>query len=116
MRGKICSRMKRHATPFLVCVAVGLFGLGAHGAEFKLGQHTFTLPEGFEIELVAGPPLVDRPVTADFDEAGRLYVTDSSGSNDKSKSNCKTSLTGFCAWKIRMETAVSTRQWSLPAR
>jgi putative membrane-bound dehydrogenase-like protein len=83
MRGKICSRMKRRATPLLMCVAVGLFELGAHGAEFKLGRHTFTLPEGFEIEPVAGPPLVDRPVTADFDEAGRLYVTDSSGSNDK---------------------------------
>jgi putative membrane-bound dehydrogenase-like protein len=35
------------------------------------------------VELVAGPPLVDRPITADFDEQGRLYVTDSSGSNDK---------------------------------
>lgn len=51
--------------------------------EIKLGNHTFTLPEGFEIEVVAGPPLVDRPITADFDEQGRLYVSDSSGSNDK---------------------------------
>ena len=30
-----------------------------------------------------GPPLVDRPIVADFDEQGRLYVADSSGSNDK---------------------------------
>ena len=29
------------------------------------------------------PPLVDRPIVADFDEEGRLYVADSSGSNDK---------------------------------
>jgi putative membrane-bound dehydrogenase-like protein len=43
----------------------------------------FTLPSGFEIERVAGPPLVDRPITADFDEQGRLYVADSSGSNAK---------------------------------
>jgi putative membrane-bound dehydrogenase-like protein len=50
--------------------------------EVKLNGHTFTLPEGFEIELVAGP-LVNRPITADFDEQGRLYVADSSGSNDK---------------------------------
>jgi putative membrane-bound dehydrogenase-like protein len=49
----------------------------------KLNGHTFTLPEGFEIELAAGPPLVNRPITADFDEQGRLYVADSSGSNDK---------------------------------
>lgn len=48
-----------------------------------LNGHTFTLPPGFEIELVAGPPLVNRPVTADFDEEGRLYVIDSSGSNEK---------------------------------
>jgi putative membrane-bound dehydrogenase-like protein len=49
----------------------------------ELGSHHFTLPEGFRIEQVAGPPLVDRPITADFDEAGRLYVADSSGSNEK---------------------------------
>ena len=39
--------------------------------------------EGFTVERVAGPPLVDRPITADFDDRGRLYVADSSGSNDK---------------------------------
>jgi putative membrane-bound dehydrogenase-like protein len=48
-----------------------------------LPPYRFTLPEGFEIELVAGPPLVMRPMMADFDEQGRLYVADSSGSNDK---------------------------------
>jgi putative membrane-bound dehydrogenase-like protein len=51
--------------------------------EVKLNGHTFTLPVGFEIELIAGPPLVDRPIVADFDEQGRLYVADSSGTNDK---------------------------------
>src|SRR6187551_3439217 len=45
----------------------------------------FTVPAGFEIERVAGPPLVDRPIVADFDERGRLYVADSSGSNDDVK-------------------------------
>lgn len=35
------------------------------------------------VERVAGPPLVNRPIEADFDEQGRLYVTDSSGSNEK---------------------------------
>src|SRR5213593_3808211 len=51
--------------------------------QVQLNGHTFTLPLGFEIELAAGPPLVDRPIIADFDEHGRLYVADSSGSNDK---------------------------------
>ncbi len=50
--------------------------------EHPLNGHKFTLPDGFEIELVATTPLVDRPITADFDELGRLYVADSSGSND----------------------------------
>jgi putative membrane-bound dehydrogenase-like protein len=46
-------------------------------------QPILTVPDGFEIERVAGPPLVNRPIVADFDEQGRLYVADSSGSNDK---------------------------------
>ena len=46
------------------------------------GDPTLTVAEGFEVELVAGPPLVERPISADFDEQGRLYVTESSGSND----------------------------------
>lgn len=40
------------------------------------------VPDGFTIELVAGPPLVERPIAATFDELGRLYVAESSGSND----------------------------------
>jgi putative membrane-bound dehydrogenase-like protein len=52
------------------------------GADTPLNGHVFTLPDGFEIELIAGPPLVNRPITGAFDEQGRLYVADSSGSND----------------------------------
>lgn len=63
----------------LACLAGQPLGAG----EFQIGTHTFTLPEGFEIEQIAGPPLVDRPIVCDFDDAGRLYVADSSGSNDK---------------------------------
>jgi len=44
---------------------------------------SFTVPPGFSVERVAGPPLVDRPIVADFDDEGRLYVADSSGSNDR---------------------------------
>ena len=46
-------------------------------------DQVLTVPAGFEVELVAGPPLVNRPIVADFDDEGRLYVADSSGSNDK---------------------------------
>ena len=50
--------------------------------QIRLNGHTFTLPAGFAIELAAGPPLVDRPIEADLDEEGRLYVSDSSGSSE----------------------------------
>ncbi|MGE0610523.1 MAG: PVC-type heme-binding CxxCH protein [Pirellulales bacterium] len=76
----------------LLCLlAVGLLmGTGlaagampAAGKEVSLNGHVWTLPDDFEIDLIASSPLVERPITADFDEQGRLYVTDSSGSNDK---------------------------------
>ncbi len=55
----------------------------SQAAQFKFAAQTLSVPEGFEIELVAAPPLVERPISASFDDEGRLYVTDSSGSNDK---------------------------------
>lgn len=57
--------------------------------EVQLNGHTFILPVGFDIELAAGAPLVDRPIVASFDEQGRLYVADSSGSNDKVEQQLK---------------------------
>ncbi|HLY12382.1 MAG TPA: PVC-type heme-binding CxxCH protein [Planctomycetota bacterium] len=43
----------------------------------------FEVPDGFTIELVAGPPLVERPIMASFDDQGRLFVADSAGVNLK---------------------------------
>ena len=64
-------------------VALGfLVGPAAVAAEFLVNGQRFTVPEGFEVELAAGTNLVPRPVSASFDDQGRLYVTDSSGSND----------------------------------
>jgi putative membrane-bound dehydrogenase-like protein len=68
---------------WVVCMAIFPAVLPAPGAEVRLDSHTFTIPDGFVIERIAGAPLVNRPIEADFDEAGRLYVTDSSGSNEK---------------------------------
>ncbi|MCI0699650.1 MAG: dehydrogenase, partial [Planctomycetia bacterium] len=51
--------------------------------QVKLNGHTFTLPKDFTIEVAAGADLAPRPIACDFDEKGRLYVTDSSGSNEK---------------------------------
>jgi putative membrane-bound dehydrogenase-like protein len=43
----------------------------------------FTLPPGFVAELVVGPPLVEHPMFACFDDRGRLFVADSRGVNPK---------------------------------
>src|SRR3954466_2100054 len=73
--------MNRISLLVAACASFHLSPLRA--AEFTIGNHHFSVADGFEIELVAGPPLVDRPIVADFDERGRLYVADSSGSNEK---------------------------------
>ncbi|HEX3659192.1 MAG TPA: PVC-type heme-binding CxxCH protein [Pirellulales bacterium] len=39
------------------------------------------VPPGFDVELVAGPPLVQHPTMACFDDQGRLYVCDGPGMN-----------------------------------
>src|SRR5712691_4507209 len=80
--------MKRAALAGLLLLAANSWIGGADQPapkthQVELNGHAFTLPAGFEIELVAGPPLVERPISAAFDERGRLYVTDSSGSNEK---------------------------------
>lgn len=61
-------------------LAVGLLSTTT-AVEITLKGHRFTLPDGFEIQCVAEPPLVDRPIMVDSDEEGGLYVADSSGSN-----------------------------------
>src|SRR3982750_4111131 len=67
---------------FCAGALVLLLSATARAAEVKLDGRTFPLPDGFTIERVAGPGLVDRPVVASFDEQGRLYVADSSGSSE----------------------------------
>ncbi len=64
-------------------IALLLMTFFARGGEFTVNGRQFTLPDGFEVELAAAPPMIERPIVADFDELGRLYVADSSGSNDK---------------------------------
>jgi putative membrane-bound dehydrogenase-like protein len=73
----------------LAALALGLAGplTAADPAthQVKLNGQIFTLPRGFEIELVAGPPLTKRPIAAAFDDTGVLYVTEASGTNDPVK-------------------------------
>jgi putative membrane-bound dehydrogenase-like protein len=50
---------------------------------FRFDSVGITVPDGFAVQRVASPPLVQRPVSLAFDDDGRLYVSDSSGSNAK---------------------------------
>jgi putative membrane-bound dehydrogenase-like protein len=84
--GEINMKRLALASVFLALAAFSIPGIGQEAPkthQVQLNGHTFTLAAGFEIELVAGPPLIDRPIVADFDDQGRLYVADSSGSNEK---------------------------------
>ncbi|REK22869.1 MAG: hypothetical protein DWQ42_16295 [Planctomycetota bacterium] len=42
---------------------------------------TIQIPEGFELEIVAEPPLVKHPMLAAFDDRGRLFVAETDGQN-----------------------------------
>ncbi len=62
---------------------IGLFpaGLWSHAGETTLNGQTFQVADGYTLEVAVPPSLVQRPVEADFDSKGRLYVSESSGSN-----------------------------------
>lgn len=66
---------------FLLPLSAGVVSHRADGAEFHFGSQTINGADGFVVEQIAAPPLIDRPLTFDFDERGRLYVANSSGSN-----------------------------------
>lgn len=60
----------------LLCASPALCG------EAKVNGLTFEVAEGFSLSLAAPPALVERPIEADFDDSGALYVSNSSGSNE----------------------------------
>jgi putative membrane-bound dehydrogenase-like protein len=67
----------------LACVLA--LGIAHHSvaapASITVDNRVFQVEEGFTIERAAGSDLAPRPVSASFDDKGRLFVTDSSGSN-----------------------------------
>ncbi len=64
-------------------VLLGGVATSAEAADFKFGSQTLTVPDGYVVEQVAAHPIVDRPINMAFDESGALYVTDSSGANER---------------------------------
>ncbi len=67
---------------FAICLSAAS---PSHSDEISLGKNIFRVADGFWVEVIAAPPLVKYPICADFDEHGRLYVCESSGSIDWNK-------------------------------
>ena len=67
---------------------VGPFTLSA--AVFNFPERNITVPDGFTVEQIAAPPLVNRPISVAIDEQGRLYATDSGGATEKAPEQLKT--------------------------
>ena len=53
----------------------------ANGAAADFQPARFTVPDGFTIELVAGPPLLHHPTLGCLDDQGRLFIADNAGVN-----------------------------------
>ena len=66
----------------MAAAALAAFISVGRGGQIQLDGRTFTLPDGFTIQRVTDPQVIQRPIVADFDEQGRLYVDDSSGSGE----------------------------------
>jgi putative membrane-bound dehydrogenase-like protein len=80
--------MSRAALVLLLIPAVLFSVIGGQpapkAAEPKSGdapERVLKAPEGFVVERVAGPPMVEHPLHGSFDEAGRLFLTENAGKN-----------------------------------
>ena len=73
----------RQLTALLASVAS--LAAASDSASFDVGGQIFTVPVGFTVERVSGPPVVNRPISLAFDPTGALYVTDSSGLSERAQ-------------------------------
>lgn len=69
---KLCSR------PFLFAACISFTLTSCTRSDNKLTS-TIEVPDGFIVEVAAGPDLVDYPMFAFVDETGRLFVYESTG-------------------------------------
>ncbi len=79
-----CLRTFAAVTSLALLVHV-TFATVADSAEPPLSEYLtspqISVPEGFTVELAAGPPLVAHPTFATFDDRGRLFVSENAGQN-----------------------------------
>src|SRR6476619_4436793 len=66
---------KQLAAAFLVLASsLSAPHLGAQGYAPNEAARHMTVPEGFEVNLVASEPMIAQPVCIEFDDRGRLWV------------------------------------------
>lgn len=63
-------------------VAVILVAGSVQAQEVRINDRTFEVHPDFELSAVTTTELTQRPINASLDEQGRLYVSESSGSNE----------------------------------
>ncbi|MCA9262839.1 MAG: c-type cytochrome [Planctomycetales bacterium] len=69
---------------WLALCAVGVsFPTTTYTGEVHLHGTAFQIPDHMEFVAAADTSLVERPICVDLDEAGNLYVAESSGTNDR---------------------------------
>jgi putative membrane-bound dehydrogenase-like protein len=64
---------------FLALTFAFSISIAAEPAPFQ--PSAITVPDGYTVELAAGPPLVEHPLMAGFDDRGRLYIAENAGQN-----------------------------------
>jgi putative membrane-bound dehydrogenase-like protein len=74
--------MTGHPGTAACCLLLALWAATPAAAEDEVFQPApIVVPEGFEVELAAAPPLVQHPIMAGFDDRGRLYLAENAGLN-----------------------------------
>ena len=72
---------ERWSVPVALC-SYFFFTVGSIAAdETSLKPSALQVPDGFVVEIAAGPPLVKYPMLGAFDDTGRLFVCESAGLN-----------------------------------
>ena len=64
---------------FLTTISCSRHPQSGESSSLDSALHSFELPEGFRIELLAAEPLIGDPVDMEIDEDGRLYVVEMPG-------------------------------------
>ena len=73
MKTESC-RMIRDCLLIAVCSVAVVRPACAQGLSPEESVRRMKVADGFEVELVAGEPLVRQPVAIEFDDRGRLWV------------------------------------------